>query len=270
MSSCVVVDAGNTSTGIARVEASVVSRQSHIRGGMREPQRVEEALLKAWGRGAEGVVLGSVVPEENHRWCWLIERVTGVQPLIVTARVPMEVRIDYPKPASIGADRLANACGALRKHGAPVIVADFGTALTFDVISRDRTYIGGVIAPGLPVMTDYLHERTALLPRIRLGGTCAPVGRSTKGAMRIGAHVGYRGMTREIWAYLRESVGTDAALCATGGFARWALEGLDLPIVFDPDLTLYGLACIFETGRARAEEGQPAHSQAEPPTPHAT
>ncbi len=128
-----------------------------------------------------------------------------------------------------------------------MIVADFGTALTFDIVQRGDTYTGGVIAPGLPLMTDYLAERTALLPHIRLGGRHGKVGRSTEGAMRIGAHVGYRGMVREIVTYLEEQLAMpDAKLCATGGFARWALSGLDLPFEFEPNLTLYGLACIFE------------------------
>jgi len=156
------------------------------------------------------------------------------------------VRIRYPEPATIGPDRLANACAALHQYGAPAIVADFGTALTFDVISGDGAYVGGAIAPGLPLMTDYLHEKTALLPRIRVRGPYGPIGKSTVGAMRIGAKVGYRGIVREIVTYLRQGLASpDVKLCATGGFARWTLAGLDMPFVFDPDLTLHGLLRIY-------------------------
>jgi type III pantothenate kinase len=164
----------------------------------------------------------------------------------------MPVRIDYPRPETIGPDRLANACGGVARYGAPLVVADFGTALTFDMVTADRRYVGGVIAPGLPLMTDYLYERTALLPRLKLGGACPRIGRSTKGAMRIGAHIGYRGMVREIVNHLSRSWRTPPHLCATGGYARWAIQGLDMPFVIDPTLTLFGLGCIFEAQERNA------------------
>jgi len=170
-----------------------------------------------------------------------------VEPLLVHHRLRLGVGVDYPKPSTIGADRLANACAACDLFGSPVIVADFGTAVTFDVIARGGTYVGGVIAPGLSMMTDYLAEKTALLPRVKLRGRCPGVGRSTAGAMRIGARVGYRGMVVEIVKHVKEAMGeTDVALCATGGFARWALQGSDMPFHFRPDLTLYGLGRIYE------------------------
>jgi type III pantothenate kinase len=104
-----------------------------------------------------------------------------------------------------------------------------------------------VIAPGLPLMTDYLAERTALLPHIRLRGAVGAIGRSTRGAMRIGAQVGYRGMVREITAHVVRGLGERrVALCATGGYAEWALAGSDMGFVVDPLLTLKGLAYIFE------------------------
>jgi type III pantothenate kinase len=169
----------------------------------------------------------------------------GLQGLFLSHSTPMPVGVDYPKPRSIGADRLANASGAWVRYQRAVIVADFGTALTFDIISMDGNYIGGVIAPGLAMMTDYLAERTALLPHLGLRGNCPSVGRSTEGAMRIGARVGYRGIVREVTNYLIEQNDLgDAHLCATGGMAEWALSGLDMPFTVEPDLTLFGLAQI--------------------------
>ena len=244
---CIVIDVGNTSTGIARYEDDRVSHISHVKGGIRKrPEACVRAMRRAAGRCADGAAMASVVPATNAAWHRLVKRVAGVPLLVVTSRTPMQVRVDYPKPRSIGADRLANACGGVMRYGAPLIVADFGTALTFDVVTRDRRYVGGVIAPGLPLMTDYLYERTALLPHLRLGGACPRLGRSTTGAMRIGAHIGYRGMVREIVNHLRRSFRTMPRLCATGGYARWAIEGLDMPFTIDPTLTLFGLGCINE------------------------
>ena len=158
---------------------------------------------------------------------------------------PPSLTIDYPKPETIGADRLADAAGAVSRYGAPVLVMDFGTALTAAVVTEDRVWRGGVIAPGFPLMRDYLFERTAKLPRMELGrGTAPKIGRSTEEAMRFGALVGYRGMVREIVTTLRRNFGQDFRLVATGGFARWALKGLDLPFVIDPTLTLYGAGLV--------------------------
>ena len=122
---------------------------------------------------------------------------------------------------------------------------DFGTALTAAVITKDLVWRGGVIAPGFPLMRDYLFERTAKLPRMTIGSGKAPkIGRSTEEAMRFGALVGYRGMVREIVTELKKNFKTDFKLVATGGFAKWVLKDLDLPFVIDPTLTLYGAGLI--------------------------
>ncbi|MBT3194216.1 MAG: type III pantothenate kinase [Verrucomicrobia bacterium] len=245
---CLAVDVGNTSTALGVVLPGGVRYVEHVRGGISDREGVERALARILKRGAvKGVVLGSVVPGDNRRWIKMLRKHVGQDPMLVTHASKLSVTIDYPKPATIGADRLANACGAVAKHGAPVIVADFGTALTFDVIASGGVYVGGVIAPGLPLMTDYLADRTALLPLIRLRGRCSWVGRSTEGAMRIGAHIGYRGMVREIVEHLKVGLGsTPVTLCATGGFAEWVLSGADMPFSVAPNLTLQGLGCIFE------------------------
>ena len=156
-----------------------------------------------------------------------------------------KLQLDYPKPETIGADRLADAAGAVSRYGAPVLVMDFGTALTAAVVTSDRVWRGGVIAPGFPLMRDYLFERTAKLPRMKIGSGRAPkIGRSTDEAMRFGALVGYRGMVREIVAELKKNFKTDFRLVATGGFAKWVLKDLDLPFVIDPTLTLYGAGLV--------------------------
>ena len=115
--------------------------------------------------------------------------------------------IDYPSPRQIGADRLANAAGAVAYYGYPCIVVDFGTAVTFDVIGPERTYLGGAIAPGLASMGDYLARNTALLPAIEPHEPKHAIGTSTVEAMHSGAVYGYRGMVKEILAKLEEEMG---------------------------------------------------------------
>ncbi|MCL1920545.1 MAG: type III pantothenate kinase [Kiritimatiellaeota bacterium] len=244
----ITIDVGNTSTGIGLYDGKRVTRVTHVKGGiMQQPEACAQAVREAARGMVNGAVLGSVVPKANPLWKRLLKTELGCNVLVVHAGLPMEVTVDYPAPETIGADRLADACGGVRRYGAPLIVADFGTALTFDVVTEDLRYIGGAITPGLPLMTDYLHERTALLPRVQLAGPCPPFGRSTEQAMRVGAQVGYRGIVREIVTHLQRQIPGDFKLVATGGHAGWALKGSGMPFIIDPALCLFGLGCIFET-----------------------
>ena len=132
------------------------------------------------------------------------------------------VGIDYPAPKTIGADRLANAVAVTALYGCPAIVVDFGTAVTFDIISEQKKYIGGVIAPGLEAMTSFLYQRTALLPKLSLKEPRSAIGRSTIAAMRSGAIFGYRGLVREIIARIKAQRFSRrrVKIVATGGYAR--------------------------------------------------
>ena len=168
--------------------------------------------------------------------------VPGVPLLELTPKTVCGVGIDYPKPDSIGPDRLANAVAARQRFGAPVIVVDFGTAVTFDVINRAGNYAGGIIAPGLAAMTDYLHEKTALLPRIKIAEVKTAIGKSTEQAMLIGAVHGYRGLVRELVAELKRELRVkNLPVVATGGYAKLMAAKLPEISAVAPDLTLEGL-----------------------------
>lgn len=250
MNCIVLIDVGNTSITLGLAKGRRIVRSTRLPGGPRKDDMARRLKRLVGRQKVDGATLCSVVPSANRVWQRAVKELCAVTPLLVTHKLELGVSIRYPKPETIGADRLANACGAATRYGVPVIVADFGTALTFDVVSPDAAYIGGVIAPGFPFMTDYLAEKTALLPHIKLQGLLGSVGKSTARAMRIGAKIGYRGMVREIVGYLKKGMGIrKVKLCATGGYAQWALEGLDMPFRFDPDLTLHGLAVIYELNR---------------------
>jgi type III pantothenate kinase len=152
------------------------------------------------------------------------------------------VGIDYPRPETIGEDRLANAVAARQRFGAPVVVVDFGTAVTFDVVNRAGNYAGGIIAPGLAAMTDYLHEKTALLPRIKIREIKTAVGRSTEQAMLVGAVHGYRGLVRGLIAELKRELKVKRLpVVATGGYAGLIAARLPEISAVEPNLTLEGL-----------------------------
>ena len=248
-----VIDVGNTSTVVGLWNDGKVSHVTHFDG--RRPVDRAPARNAAWilSRGAgclAGAAYLSVVPRADAGWRRFVTKALGLRFVPISHRLfgqqaaPCGLTLDYPHPETIGADRLADAAAAVDRYGAPVIVCDFGTAFTAAAITADRVWRGGVIAPGFPLMRDYLFERTAKLPQMKLGGAVPKIGRSTEDAMRIGALVGYRGMVRETVAELRKNFRTEFRLVATGGFAKWVLRGLDLPFTVDPSLTLYGAGLI--------------------------
>src|SRR5881394_4645610 len=147
----------------------------------------------------EAIIVSSVVPRRNK----IVATAAGSSPLLfLNAQLDLGVGIDYPAPQSIGADRLANAAAVVQMYGYPAIVVDFGTAVTFDVVSARGDYVGGVIAPGLESMTNFLYDRTALLPKLSLREPVRAIGKTTRDAMLSGAVFGYRGLVREIVARL--------------------------------------------------------------------
>ncbi|MCX7885751.1 MAG: type III pantothenate kinase [Verrucomicrobiae bacterium] len=230
-----LIDVGNTNTDFAVATADRILRVVTV------PTARLSGIPASVG-GYQACVLASVVPTVTRR----LQRCLAVRPFLVGAGHDLGIRIRYPNKHQIGADRLANAVALVRLYGAPAIAVDFGTALTFDVVNASGEFVGGVIAPGLAAMTHYLHEHTALLPRIRLREPRGVLGKSTVGAMRIGAVIGYRGLVKEILGALRRQPGLEhATVVATGGYARLIARRLPEIQHVNPKLTLEGLRFIY-------------------------
>ena len=232
-----LVDNSNTRTKFALANADgLLSPAIWLPTPDIAPAALEEILA---GLDFNAALLCSVVPEKAKILRAYLSTRGPVHSL--THESDTGLRIDYPLPAQIGADRLANAIGVAARHGAPAIVIDFGTAVTFDVVATGPAYCGGVIAPGLGAMQDYLGRRTALLPKIELEEPRAAIGKSTVEAMQAGAVFGYRGLVREIIARLRAEMAGDPLIVATGGDASLIARGLPEIQIVDPDLTLEGI-----------------------------
>lgn len=202
--------------------------------------RIRELLKE---HDAQNIIVSSVVPARNRE----IKKAAGKRRLIwLTPKSQLNVRIDYPRPRTIGADRLANAVAVTALYGTPAIVIDFGTAVTFDIVSEDAAYIGGVIAPGLEAMTNFLYQRTALLPRISLREPASAVGRTTRDAMLAGAVFGYRGLVQEIlWRIIAEQFRRKRLhIIATGGYADLVAKEIPLVNAVHQNLTLEGLRIV--------------------------
>jgi len=194
-----------------------------------------------------GAALCSVVPKATPRATRLAERLSGKSCLVLGPQTIRGVGIDYPDPNSIGPDRLANAVAASHHFGSPVVVVGFGTAVAFDVVNGAGNYIGGIIAPGLAAMTEYLHEKTALLPRITIREVRAVVGKSTEEAMLVGAVHGYRGLIRELISELKTELKCpDLPVVATGGYAKLIAAKLPEITAVEPLVTLEGLRLVWE------------------------
>ena len=236
-----LIDISNSYTKIAFASKQRVSTPVRI-ATSKLSSRVVAGFLRR--RHVRKVVVASVVPAKNSTISKAARDKAKV--LWLDWKLKLGVAVDYPKPQSIGADRLANAAAVAELYGCPAIAVDFGTAATFDVVSARRNYVGGVIAPGLEAMANFLYQRTALLPKLSLKEPKRAVGRSTIEAMRSGAVFGYRGLVREILSQIRaeQFPRTKAVVVATGGYARLIAEGLPEIGAIHQHLTLEGLRIV--------------------------
>ncbi len=198
------------------------------------------------GRKLHGAALCTVVPKAGTAAKEVLGNVLAIPIFTLTHETVSGIGIDYPRPETIGPDRLANAIAAQHIFGAPVVVVDFGTAVTFDVVDARGNYAGGIIAPGLAVMTYYLHEKTALLPLIEIREIDAVIGKNTEDAMLIGAVHGYRGLIRELLHEVRTELGApDLKVVATGGCAELLAAKISEIREVRPLLTLEGLLLAY-------------------------
>lgn len=236
-------DIGNTHTHIGLADSRRVVKQVNVPTASWFEGKADKLVLRFVGGVAlEGAALCSVVPRATPQVRKLLKRRWKLSCLELNAKTVRGVGIDYPRPETIGADRLGNAVAAKQHFGAPAVVVDFGTAVTFDVIDRAGNYVGGIIAPGLAAMTEYLHEKTALLPRIKIREVRGVIGKNTEQAMLIGAVKGYRGLIRELIRELKKTLrAKHLPVVATGGYAKLIAAQMPEIVAVDPLLTLEGL-----------------------------
>jgi type III pantothenate kinase len=197
------------------------------------------------------IIVATVVPRALHNVEILARNYFGVEPLVAgQGAADYAIDIDVDEPRSLGADRAVNAIAAHAKHPGDLIVVDFGTATTFDVIDFNGAYKGGIIAPGLNLSLDALVGNTAKLPRIAIErpATESVIGRNTEDQMLIGVFWGYVAMMEGLIARMRAEIGRPAKVIATGGLAVLFDDATEIFDAVEPDLTLDGLAMLAERG----------------------
>ncbi len=203
-------------------------------------------------RAISGVIIGSVVPALTPSFVELVENYIKQTPVVVTNQTPMGIKIAIDQPEQAGADRLVNAAAVVALYGAPAIVIDFGTATTFDVVSRDGAYSGGAIAPGIGIAHDALVSRTAKLHKIDLVPPPSPIGTNTIHAMQSGIFWGYVALVEGLVTRIKTAMNdTDIKVIATGGLAPLFNQHTTMIDTIAPELTLDGLRVIYELNRKR-------------------
>ena len=207
--------------------------------------------LEGLARGdVDGAVIASVVPEVNFNLLTLCRKYCKTDPLLVGEKgVELGTKALVDRPEEVGADRLVNTVAAHDRYKGPVIVVDFGTATTFDVVDGDGNYCGGVISPGINLSLHALAMAAAKLPSIRIRRTERVIGTDTVGCMQSGIYWGYIGLVEGLVQRIRAERGERMEVVATGGLAPLFAGSTDIIDRVDPDLTLWGLHLIYRRNR---------------------
>ena len=248
------IDAGNTNLVFALVDGQDIKARWRI---ATDPRRTADEYavwlhqlleLEGYGRGdVDTVIIGTVVPRALHNLEVLSSKYFGVKPLVAgQGAADWPIAFDVEEPQSVGADRALNAIAAHAKHPNDLIVIDFGTATTFDVVDFSGAYKGGIIAPGINLSLDALVSAAAKLPRIAIAAPAdeGVIGRTTETQMLIGVYWGYVAMIEGLVTRLKAEIGRPVKVVATGGLAILFDKNTDVFDVIEPDLTIQGLALL--------------------------
>ncbi|MGE4322098.1 MAG: type III pantothenate kinase [Sphingobium sp.] len=250
------IDAGNTNVVFALLDGSRIRARWRI---ATDPRRTADEyvvwlnqllILEGYGLGdVDAVIIATVVPRALHNLTVLSEKYFKVAPVIAGQEpAGWGIELDVAEPASVGADRVVNAIAAHHLYGGDLIVIDFGTATTFDVVDYSGAYKGGIITPGLNLSLDALVAAAAKLPRIAISRpeSASVIGRTTETQMHIGVFWGYVAMMEGLVARIRTEIGRPAKVISTGGLAVLFNDNSDIFDAVAPDLTIQGLALLYE------------------------
>ena len=196
------------------------------------------------------IAICCVVPPLLSTIADMCQRYFNIKPFVVGAGVKTGVRIRKDNPREVGADRIVNAAAAHRLYGGPVIITDFGTATTFDTVSKEGDYLGGVIAPGIGIAAESLFMRAAMLPRVELTRPARVIGTSTTAAMQSGIIYGYIGLVEGIVSRIQMELDEKTTVIATGGYADLIADETSTINAVNHDITLIGLKLIYSMNQA--------------------
>jgi type III pantothenate kinase len=247
-----VIDVGNTNTAIGLYDGEKLLSDWRLATDRYRTADEWGQLLRSLLRLEDqdtslidGIAISNVVPPLDSILERSFLRYFDIVPYFVTNESDLGIEIKYDPPSEVGADRLVNAVGATEHHGCPAIIIDFGTATTFDLISCNKEYLGGVICPGIGISSNALFEKAAKLPRVDLKRPQKVVGTTTVESMQSGLYYGYLQQIKGIIELIQNDIGKKLKVIITGGLARVFAEDLGPEVVEDQKLTLEGLRLIY-------------------------
>jgi type III pantothenate kinase len=251
------LDVGNTNITVGLIEGEFLSRHWRLR-------TVHDQTADVWGilllnllsigklkfDSVDGIIIASVVPPLDSTLAAMSRQYFHRDPMFVTSETDTGLRILYENPREVGADRIVNGVAAFHTYGGPCIVVDLGTAITFDAVSANAEYLGGVICPGIGMSVQGLFSRTARLPLVDFKEPDRLIGSNTVSSMQSGLYFGIIGMIDGIVERLKAQLGPDTRMIATGGQSDLILHGSKHLSLADPDLTLKGLQLIWQRNQS--------------------
>ena len=224
--------------------ASILSRTADEYGSVLVNLLSDRGIKKG---EIDGIIMSSVIPSLNYTICHMCEYFFAIKPLIVGPGLKTGLNVQVESPKQVGADRIVNSVSALKKYGAPLVVIDFGTATTFNVIDDKGTFIGGVIAPGIKTALDSLVKNTAQLPMIELVSPKSVIAKNTETNMQAGIIFGFAGLVDNILTKIKRELNlSDIKVVATGGMGEIISHEVKSIDKVDRTLTLDGLRMIYE------------------------
>ncbi|MDZ7373765.1 MAG: type III pantothenate kinase [candidate division KSB1 bacterium] len=246
------IDVGNTHVVVGVFDGEKLLGRWRLASGVARTEDELWALLKTLSSGegvdlqrVRGVAVSSVVPSLTPVVEKMARRYLDLSPLLISAELDLGMPVLYEDPRAVGADRICNAVAGYHLFGGPLVVVDFGTATTFDVVTRDGEYLGGIICTGLETSAYLLHRYAAKLPKVELAFPPELIGRNTENAIRSGLMWGAVEMVDGLVRRLRAELGEDTRTVATGGLARLLVPKLREVDRVEPDLTLIGIRLVY-------------------------
>ncbi|MCB0282042.1 MAG: type III pantothenate kinase [Calditrichae bacterium] len=248
-----VIDIGNTHTVFGIVKDDKLAVHWRVTSSLARTEDEIGILLKNYFEHEnfsfsqiKGVTISSVVPDLTKAYIWMAQKYFHKNALVIDSSLDLGLKIQYKDPKTVGADRLCNAVAGIAKYGKPLIILDFGTATTFDCIDENGNYAGGVIAPGIETSISSLHRRAAKLPTVELEIPDTVIGTTTEESIQIGILRGAIHSVKGLIEDIRNQLGKNTTVVATGGLAKVIAQKTDIIDFVDPHLSLEGSAFIYK------------------------
>ena len=241
-------DIGNTSITLGLFDNEALIEDFRLASDKDLSLEEYEVLLKSLFKNYDikGCIISSVVEELNEKFTSAVYNVFKIKPLMLSAKVNTGIKINMPNLDEVGADRIANAAGAYVLYNHPVIVIDFGTATTFDIVDKNSCFIGGIIAPGLKIQANSLSQFTSKLPKLKIEAPKRSIGKDTISAMLSGIVLGHKCLIEGMIKKCEQELNEKATIIATGGFSSVLFDNMDKIFDYiDKDLTLFGLKELY-------------------------